>query len=73
MDIFILFSALLFLMLVGMPVTFSMGIAATFFLFVTDQFRLAALLPLQMVAGLEHYGLMAIQFWQWPDTRSILR
>ena len=60
MDIFILFSALLLLMLIGMPVTFSMGIAATFFLFVTDQFRLAALLPLQMVAGLEHYGLMAI-------------
>ncbi len=60
MDIFILFGSLLLLMLVGMPVTFSMGIAATFFLFVTDQFRLAALLPLQMVAGLEHYGLMAI-------------
>ena len=60
MDIFILFSSLLLLMLIGMPVTFSMGIAATFFLYVSDQFRLAAMLPLQMVVGLEHYGLMAI-------------
>ena len=60
MDIFILFSVLLFLMLIGLPVTFSMGISATYFLWVTDQFQLAAMLPLQMVVGLEHYGLMAI-------------
>ena len=60
MDIFILFSSLLFLMLLGMPVTFSMGIAAVFFLIVTDQFNLAVMLPMRMVTGLEHYGLMAI-------------
>ncbi len=60
MDIVILFSSLLFLMLIGLPVTFSMGIAATSFLYVSDQFRLVAILPLQMVVGLEHYGLMAI-------------
>ena len=60
MDIFILFASLLFLMLVGVPVTFSMGIAAVFFLVVTDQFHLAVMLPMRMVGGLEHYGLMAI-------------
>ncbi len=60
MDIFILFATLLFLMMIGMPVTFSMGVAATVFLYVTDQFNLTAMLPLQMVVGLEHYGLMAI-------------
>ena len=60
MDIFILFSSLLFLMLLGMPVTFSMGIAAVFFLAVTDQFNFAVMLPIRMVTGLEHYGLMAI-------------
>ncbi len=60
MDVFILFSSLLFLMLIGMPVTFSMGIAAVFFLVVTDQFQFAVMLPMRMVVGLEHYGLMAI-------------
>ena len=60
MDILILFSSLLFLMLIGVPVTFSMGMAAVFFLIVTDQFNFAVMLPLRMVVGLEHYGLMAI-------------
>ena len=60
MDVFTLFSVLLILMLIGLPVTFSMGISAVFYLWVSDQFRLAAMIPLQMVAGLEHYGLMAI-------------
>ena len=60
MDIFILFSSLLVLMLVGVPVTFSMGMAAAFYLLVTDQLDMIVMLPQQMVVGLEHYGLMAI-------------
>lgn len=60
MDVFTLFSVLLLLMLIGVPVTFSMGMSALFYLWVSDQFHLAALIPLQMVSGLEHYGLMAI-------------
>ena len=60
MDIAILFSALIFLMMIGVPVTFSMGMAAVFYLYVSDQTDLLVLLPQQMVVGLEHYGLMAI-------------
>ena len=60
MDILILFSSLLVLMLLGVSVTFSMGIAATFYLLVTDQLDMLVMLPQQMVVGLEHYGLMAI-------------
>ena len=60
MDIIILFGALLTLMLLGVSVTFSMGLAGAFYLFVTDQVDLLVMLPQQMVVGLEHYGLMAI-------------
>ncbi len=60
MDIAILFSALLVLMLAGVPVTFSMGMAALFYLVVSGQFDMLVMLPQQMVVGLEHYGLMAI-------------
>ncbi len=60
MDIALLFGTLIILMMLGVSVSFSMGIAATFFLFVTDQFFLVTMLPQQMVVGLEHYGLMAI-------------
>ena len=60
MDIAILFSSLLFFMLIGVPVTFSMGMAAAFYLLLTDQFDMLVMLPQQMVVGLEHYGLMAI-------------
>lgn len=60
MDIALLFGTLLALMLLGVSVSFSMGIAAAFFLFVTDQYFLVQMLPQQMVVGLEHYGLMAI-------------
>lgn len=60
MDIFILFASLLVLLLLGVPVTFAMGLAAVFFLFVSDQLHLIVMLPMRMVVGLEHYGLMAI-------------
>jgi len=60
MDIIILFGSLLCLMLLGFSVTFSMGLAATLYLLITDQLHLLIMLPQQMVVGLEHYGLMAI-------------
>ncbi len=60
MDVAILFASLIGLMMLGMSVTFAMGIAATFYLLVTGQFGMLAVLPQQMVVGLEHYGLMAI-------------
>ena len=60
MDLLILFGSLFILMLLGVSVTFSMGIAASFYLLVTDQLDLLIMLPQQMVVGLEHYGLMAI-------------
>ncbi len=60
MDIAILFASLLTLMMIGVPVTFAMGIGAAFYLLVTGQFGMVVMLPQQMVVGLEHYGLMAI-------------
>ena len=60
MDILILFGTLFVLMLLGVSVTFSMGMAAAFYLLVTDKLDMLIMLPQQMVVGLEHYGLMAI-------------
>ncbi len=63
MDLFILFGGLVFLMLLGLPIAFSMGISGLFFLLVTGQSEMLIMIPNRMVMALDSYGLMAIPFF----------
>lgn len=63
MDLFILFGGLVSLMLLGVPITFSMGLSGFFFLLVSGQVDMLIMIPNRMVMALDSYGLMAIPFF----------
>src|SRR4030043_552822 len=63
MDLFLLFGGLVALMLIGVPITFAMGLSALFFLFVSGQTDMLIMIPNRMVLALDRYGLMAIPFF----------
>ncbi|HWT83533.1 MAG TPA: TRAP transporter large permease [Candidatus Methylomirabilis sp.] len=63
MDLVILFGTLVLLMLVGVPIGFSMGLAGTLFLVVTGQIDMLIMIPNRMVLAVDSYGLMAIPFF----------
>ena len=63
MDLLMLFGGLFILMLLGLPITFSMAASAIFFLLVSGQMDMLLMLPNRMVLGCESYGLMAIPFF----------
>jgi len=63
MDLILLFGAFLFLLVIGLPISISMGVSAFFFLLVTGQHHMLIQLPNRMVLASEHYGLMAIPFF----------
>ena len=63
MDLVILFGTLVLLMLVGVPISFSMGLAGALFLVVTGQTDMLIMIPNRMVLAVDSYGLMAIPFF----------
>ena len=63
MDLLILFGSLVLLMLIGVPISFSMGLAGLLFLLVTGQTDIVIMIPNRMVLALDSYGLMAIPFF----------
>ena len=63
MDLLLLFGGLVTLMLLGIPITFSMGLSALFFLLVSGQTDMLIMIPNRMVLALDSYGLMAIPFF----------
>ena len=63
MDLFLLFGGLVGLMFLGIPITFSMGLSALFFLVVSGQLEMLIMIPNRMVLALDSYGLMAIPFF----------
>lgn len=63
MDLLILFGGLVTLMMVGVPITFSMGLAALIYLLVSGQTDMLIMIPNRMVLSLDSYGLMAIPFF----------
>ena len=63
MDLFLLFGGLVGLMFLGVPITFSMGLSALFFLMVSGQLEMLIMIPNRMVLALDSYGLMAIPFF----------
>jgi tripartite ATP-independent transporter DctM subunit len=62
-DLFILFGGLVILMLLGISITFSMGLSALFYLLVSGQIDMLIMIPNRMVLALDSYGLMAIPFF----------
>jgi C4-dicarboxylate transporter DctM subunit len=63
MDLVVLFGTLVFLMLLGVPISFSMGLAGAVFLVVTGQTDMLIMIPNRMVMAVDSYGLMAIPFF----------
>jgi len=63
MDLLIIFGSLVLLMLVGVPIAFSMGLAGVIFLVATGQTDMLIMLPARMVMAVDSYGLMAIPFF----------
>jgi len=63
MDLLILFGGLVTLMMVGVPITFSMGLAALIYLLISGQTDMLIMIPNRMVLSLDSYGLMAIPFF----------
>jgi len=63
MDLILLFGVFVLLLLIGLPISLSMGISAFFFLLITGQHHMLIQLPNRMVLACEHYGLMAIPFF----------
>jgi C4-dicarboxylate transporter, DctM subunit len=63
MDLLLIFGSLVGLMLIGLPITFAMGISALLFLLVSGQSDMLIMIPNRMVLALDSYGLMAIPFF----------
>ena len=63
MDLLLLFGSLVLLMVLGLPISFSMGVSGLFFLLVTGQSEMLVMIPNRMVMALDSYGLMAIPFF----------
>ncbi len=63
MDLLLLFGGLVALMFLGIPITFSMGLSALFYLWVSGQTEMLIMIPNRMVLALDSYGLMAIPFF----------
>lgn len=63
MDLILIFGSLVGLMLIGLPITFSMGLSALIFLLVSGQTDMLIMIPNRMVLAVDSYGLMAIPFF----------
>jgi len=63
MDLLLIFGSLVGLMLIGLPITFAMGLSALLFLLVSGQSDMLIMIPNRMVLALDSYGLMAIPFF----------
>jgi len=62
-DLVLIFGSLVGLMLIGLPITFSMGLSALIFLLVSGQTDMLIMIPNRMVLSVDSYGLMAIPFF----------
>jgi TRAP-type mannitol/chloroaromatic compound transport system permease large subunit len=53
-------SIFLALLLIGMPIAFVLGVSALGYFVATDQLRFLLVLPQRMLAGMDHFVLLAI-------------
>jgi tripartite ATP-independent transporter DctM subunit len=72
MDLLILFGTLLVLMLLGLSITFSMGLSALIYLLVSGQIDMLVMIPNRMVLALDSYGLMAIPFFYFAGSLMLV-
>jgi C4-dicarboxylate transporter DctM subunit len=71
-DLLLLFGSLVILMLLGVPITFSMGLSALFYLLVSGQIDMLIMIPNRMVLSLDSYGLMAIPFFYFAGALMLV-
>jgi C4-dicarboxylate transporter DctM subunit len=59
-------------MLLGVSITFSMGLSALFYLLVSGQIDMLIMIPNRMVLALDSYGLMAIPFFYFAGALMLV-
>ena len=66
MTLLVLFGSFFLLLIIGMPVVFSMGLSTVVFLLLFGQGLPLTVIPHQMVAGVDNFPLLAIRSSSWP-------